>query len=329
MTNEPLLDDDDAAILDAVWDSINGTSPATMAANGGFWRPLTAIEQRVDMAGQRRTLDQAQRDLGVPLAAAVRALIADLRTRIERRGLASPDAAPTAVRDLTLNRRLLDQARQLVESHLVTTYERSAQQSRSELIAGHAQFSAHFATRPGLTGAKALRFFKAKAFWITDLIAEAILGKAKAVLFNALKGDKLLRTVLVELDDILNEWLPTFNRGGQEVNVPARIETIARTNLAEAWASARMATFTDPDLPDGFIQGLLYSAILDDRVRDTHAAWDGIVKAPAWWLGPPDRNPPNGYNCRCSLIPVFPADGYPVTPDTALPTAVIPDPGFK
>lgn len=330
MTNEPLLDDDDAAILDAIWDSIDVTPPdATMAATGGFWRKLTGPELRADMAGQRATLDQAQADLAVPLTKAVGALIADLRAKVQRSGLARPDANPKAVRELMLNTRLMGEARALIETALQSSYERSMTQARGELVAGNAKLTAHFASRPGLVGAKAKRFFRAKSFYSVGVVEDAILAKAKAILFNAIKGDKPERTVLVELDDALNEWLPVTNRGGQEVNVPARIENIARTNLAEAWSEGRYATFTDPDLPDGFLDGLLYSAIMDDRVRENHAAWDGVVKPAEWWLGPPDRRPPVGFQCRCQLVPVFPGDDYPITEDAKLPTAPMPDPGFK
>jgi len=51
--------------------------------------------------------------------------------------------------------------------------------------------------------------------------------------------------------------------------------------------------------------GLLeYSAILDDRTREDHRALDGTVRPvddPFW----DDFMPPNGYNCRCLLVPTI------------------------
>ena len=45
---------------------------------------------------------------------------------------------------------------------------------------------------------------------------------------------------------------------------------------------------------------LRYAAIMDDRVRDEHAAWNGHIEKvdSEWW----DENyPPNGWRCRCSV----------------------------
>lgn len=182
--------------------------------------------------------------------------------------------------------------------------------------------------RPGLIGAAAERFFRAKSFWVTGLLESELLKKAQAVLFNAVKGDKPDRVVMLELDEALHEYVPQADRDGRAVNVPARLETIARTNIAEAQNEARYAAFTDPDL-EGVVEALQYSAILDDRVRESHAAWDSVVKPAEWWLGPPSRVPPNSWNCRCTLVPVIAGDDMPSTPDAELPRADVAEVGFK
>lgn len=49
---------------------------------------------------------------------------------------------------------------------------------------------------------------------------------------------------------------------------------------------------------------LEYSAILDERTREDHRELDGVVRPvddPFW----DSFNPPNGYNCRCLLIPTL------------------------
>ena len=46
---------------------------------------------------------------------------------------------------------------------------------------------------------------------------------------------------------------------------------------------------------------LQYQTALDERVRADHAAWDGIIRPvddPFW----DTHMPPNGWNCRCSVI---------------------------
>lgn len=78
------------------------------------------------------------------------------------------------------------------------------------------------------------------------------------------------------------------------------LETVFRTNIQNAYQSGQwMAIEENRDI----IAALEYHAILDDRVRPTHAQMHGTVAPvddPIWskWT------PPNGYNCRCSLIPV-------------------------
>ena len=80
----------------------------------------------------------------------------------------------------------------------------------------------------------------------------------------------------------------------------ARLNTIYRTNLQSAYAAGAW---------EGIQQGkedapyLLYDAVDDNRTRPEHAAIDGAlmpVDHPYWRA----HAPPNGYNCRCGLIPV-------------------------
>lgn len=188
--------------------------------------------------------------------------------------------------------------------------------------------------RIGLVGTKAERFFKARALEVTGVMETEILSRAHRVLLNGLKGDKTERQVLQELDEALGDYVPETDAAGRVVNVPARVEVIARTNLSEAISEARYSVFTDPDL-EGFVTALEYSAVLDDRVRPGHAAWDGVVREvnDAIWYQP-DRRPPCGFNCRCLLVPVTIIDQVELTPDDELPLGeagpgVFPDEGFR
>lgn len=188
--------------------------------------------------------------------------------------------------------------------------------------------------RASMTPAQARRFLKARAQESAGAIADDITRAAKAVLLNALKGDKTSGQVLFELDQALADWLPDRDAAGKIVNVPARVETIARTLTAESVNEARYSEFTDPDL-QGFVEAFMYTAILDDRVRETHAAWDSVTRPvddEIWYQ--PDRRPPDGFNCRCTLLAVTAADTVDLTPDDELPldTAgpdVFPDVGFR
>ena len=73
-----------------------------------------------------------------------------------------------------------------------------------------------------------------------------------------------------------------------------------------------------------------YSAILDDRVRENHAAWDGVTRPvdDPVWLGPPDRRPPNSWNCRCVLLPVTAGDDEELTDPDDIPDVEVADETF-
>ncbi len=301
---------------------------ATAKLSRAWSRALTTPERRADLAQLAAQGDAATRSLGERLGVDVAALAAALQARVAR--VLSDGITPTAVRDLTLNARTLASMRQHVERALRETYAASQAAALAEVRSATtvAASQAELASRPGLIGGAAERFFRAKSFWVTGVLESDILKAAQAVLFNAVKGDKPARVVLLELSDALKDFVPQTDAAGRPVNVPARLETIARTNLAEAANEARYATFTDPDLA-GVVEALQYSAILDDRTRESHAAWDGVVKPAAWWMGPPDRRPPAGFSCRCTLLPVLAGDDMPVTPDAQLPSVEFPDKGFK
>jgi SPP1 gp7 family putative phage head morphogenesis protein len=104
-----------------------------------------------------------------------------------------------------------------------------------------------------------------------------------------------------KVEELLGDALGT-------ANVPAYLNTLARTNTFEALNEARYAEFTDPALSD-FVLALEYSAVLDDRTTEICMALDGNVWAddnPVW----DDYRPPNHYNCRSVLVPVTSADGW-------------------
>lgn len=77
-----------------------------------------------------------------------------------------------------------------------------------------------------------------------------------------------------------------------------RLETIFRTNMMSAYAAGSWRQIMDQaeDAPY-----LLYDAIDDGRTRAEHRAWNNTVlpASDKFWN---THYPPNGYNCRCSVI---------------------------
>lgn len=81
---------------------------------------------------------------------------------------------------------------------------------------------------------------------------------------------------------------------------PHRLQTIYRTNMQSAYAAG---AWDGIEANKDTAPYLLYDAVDDYRTRTEHAAWDGTVLEvdDPWWL---THYPPNGWNCRCSVIQV-------------------------
>lgn len=77
-------------------------------------------------------------------------------------------------------------------------------------------------------------------------------------------------------------------------------------------ASAEMAGKWEQFAADGDRYNLQYRTVSDDRVRPEHADMEGItqpIDSPFW----AEFYPPNGWNCRCTVVQVRKSK-YPVTP---------------
>ncbi len=77
-------------------------------------------------------------------------------------------------------------------------------------------------------------------------------------------------------------------------------------------ASAEMASKWDRFMQDGDRYNLQYRTQKDDKVRPEHAALDGVTLPPSdpFWA---EFYPPNGWNCRCTVVQVRKSK-YPATP---------------
>lgn len=83
-----------------------------------------------------------------------------------------------------------------------------------------------------------------------------------------------------------------------QLGSPRRLRTIYRTNMSTAYAAGHWQQIEETKDEAGF---LMYDAVDDNRTRDEHAAWDGVILPvnDPWWSF---HTPPNGWNCRCSVI---------------------------
>ncbi len=104
---------------------------------------------------------------------------------------------------------------------------------------------------------------------------------------------------------------------------PWHAETVFRTNIQTAYQVGRYRQMSEEI--DVFPYWM-YDAVNDSRTRPSHALMDGKVYPathPFWkrWY------PPNGYNCRCSVIPLREKEAQKYEINTDMP-ALEPDPGF-
>lgn len=136
---------------------------------------------------------------------------------------------------------------------------------------------------------------RAAAFRIAGVEEAALVTAVRDRLDDALRGELTLGQFLKEAPGI-------FQAHGVTPTSPHHLETMFRTNTLTALGAGKWAEAQDPELAELFPL-YRYSAILDDRTREDHAAMQGFT-APAddevwdqWW-------PPNGFNCRCTVVPL-------------------------
>jgi SPP1 gp7 family putative phage head morphogenesis protein len=121
-------------------------------------------------------------------------------------------------------------------------------------------------------------------------------------------------------------WKTLATSGVADISLSAgQLQTALRTNIQTAYNAGRYTA----QVANKYQQPILmYDAVNDSRTREAHAAMSGFmapVDHPVWsvWY------PPNGYNCRCSVISMTEAEaqarGYQ---PGATPPNVQPDPGF-
>lgn len=113
-----------------------------------------------------------------------------------------------------------------------------------------------------------------------------------------------------------------FDRFGLTPSNSYMLENIYRTQTQIAYAGGKWAAEQSPEIQE-ILWGYTYATVGDDRVREDHAAMDGVTlpkSDPIWaiWM------PPNGWSCRCTAIPIF-EEREPVRPTEQAD----PDEGFR
>lgn len=146
---------------------------------------------------------------------------------------------------------------------------------------------------------------KGRAMTVAGLEKAAIEKEVKTLLLQAIKNGDDLKAFKFRLNEAFIKYsMPVYGDIGAvgQAVLDHHAETVFRTNVMDAYNQGRREALQDPVVEEAF-PAWEYSAILDGRTRDSHAAMDGkifMANDPVW-----NRiTPPNGYNCRCVLIPI-------------------------
>lgn len=121
--------------------------------------------------------------------------------------------------------------------------------------------------------------------------------------FAVLESLRASLAEILETGGTVDDWLSLLDDLGWRSPLGEWHErTIFRTTLGSVMEGERYERLAG----DAAVDYLVYDAIDDDRVREEHLALDGL----AWPREqfPADLWPPNGYNCRCSVIPADEGD---------------------
>jgi SPP1 gp7 family putative phage head morphogenesis protein len=128
-----------------------------------------------------------------------------------------------------------------------------------------------------------------------DSIAKSASNKTMATV-----RDRMLGSVQALLEDKPKDYRAQL-RGVVMKSAPQHlVKTVERTQTSMAFNAATwVETYHDEDL-----WGYEYTTAGDERVRDTHVPFDGVQypKDDVFWAL---YAPPNGWNCRCGLSPVY------------------------
>ncbi len=142
-----------------------------------------------------------------------------------------------------------------------------------------------------------LSYYKQKAFTIAGIESEAILGKAKLIIYEGIRNGNSKQTIS-KLKTLFDAYLLTQDAKTGELVSEWRLNTIVRTNMADAINSGRKAMFEDGDVKDDIV-GMIPSAVLDQNTTDFCMSIDGIIYTVESFVYSPYH-----YSCRTIPVPV-------------------------
>lgn len=149
----------------------------------------------------------------------------------------------------------------------------------------------------------------AKVYTIARMTDLDMLNDIKQSMIKAAEGGQAFadwrKGILQHLQN--KGWLHPNGHNGQDIidpktgevfGAPRRLDTIYRTNMQSAYSAGQYQGYMDNIDHRPY---WMYDAVADHRTRPAHSAMDGLVYRyddPFWTT----FYPPNGYNCRCTVV---------------------------
>jgi len=257
-----------------------------------------------------------------------------LTSQVKQGKLGTPQGSADGITKLAIPGPMLTALRKELRRGLEAAWNLGQRQAGQELKRAGWKSSLAFAIKgsgetpgPGLDQDRAEDFLRARSYFGVQNLQSDLLKDVQSTLFIGLKYDFTTEQIAAKLGEILGQYIPEVDAAGRKVNVPARLQTIARTNTFEAVNESRLNFFRSPDL-EGFVQALEYNAILDSRTTELCQGLHGHVAPigdPVW----DDFRPPNHFNCRSVLLPITENDAWQPAELDPREKGLKPAPGFE
>lgn len=276
--------------------------------------------KRVKFKEIDRSMNKAEKDFSESLTSLMAKARLSIETQIEkiagRRSFGNIDLKEFGT--VGVPKGVLTSIRKLIRTQLKSVFDENYNRAAVELPK-----KINAAQIVGMDKTKAEKFLANKSIKITDILSTDVLKSVQQVLENSVKYDKTLKETMIALESETSvvSMLPETDRAGRAINVPARLENIVRTNVADAVNQSRMSLFGRPEFK-GFVRAYEYSAILDQRVSDVCETLSGRIKRD--WA---EFTPPNHHQCRSILVPVTLVDDWDGK-ESNIPTNTKPLKGF-
>jgi len=284
-------------------------------------RTFTKYEENIDFTDIKNILETTTEEYTIRLAKLVKDSLDDLFDTIAKKKIIEEKKLSEIDK---LHIKYLGDIRKEFENLLNETYRNSIRLGKQILSAKKKEIKMQEIDFRKITPEKILNWFKAKSYFMTNVERDNIFKIIKPILFQTIKEGKTIKEFINIATNKMESYVKQGVISEDEMYSSARLETIIRTNVNEAFNFGLRNYYESPDIK-GFVEAYQYSAILDDRVRPNHAILDGKV----FKITNPDIEkitPPNGYNCRCALIPIVKGEEWE---EDKLPTNWKPDEGFE